>query len=134
MKKLILISALLLSFNGWTDLKPLNEYPIEDIDFDTELAIEIGSRCVVIFAWSGTYESKQYGEMWLQFLFPLLVKDPTQAEAEFLKFQSSLEPIVRDIREYSNSKEGYQKVLNDMDICIELMVDEPITDDLDFTV
>ena len=133
-KNLILISALLLSFNGWTDLKPLNEYPIEDIDFDTELAIEIGSRCVVIFAWSGTYESKQYGEMWLQFLFPLLVKDPAQAEAEFLKFQSSLEPIVRDIREYSNSKEGYQKVLNDMDICIELMVDEPIIDDSDFTV
>ena len=134
MKKLILISALLFSFNGWTDLKPLNEYPIEDIDFDTELSIEIGTRCVAIFKWSGTYESKQYGEMWLQFLFPLLVKDPTKAAAEFKKLQSSVEPIVRDIREYSNSNEGYQKVLNDMDICIELIVDEPFIDDSNFTV
>ena len=134
MKKLILISVLLFSFNGWAVLKPLNEYPIEDIDFDTELSIEIGTRCVAIFKWSGTYESKQYGEMWLQFLFPLLVKDPTQGEAEFKKLQSSVEPIIRNIREYSNSNEGYQKVLNEMDICIELIVDEPFIDDSDFTV
>ena len=134
MKKLILISVLLFSFNSWAVLKPLNEYPIEDIDFDTELSIEIGTRCVAIFKWSGTYESKQYGEMWLQFLFPLLVKDPTKAEVEFKKLQSSIEPIVRDIREYSNSNEGYQKVLNEMDICIELIVDEPFIDDSDFTV
>ena len=40
MKKLILISALLLGSNVWADLKPLNEYPIEDFDDDTELAIE----------------------------------------------------------------------------------------------
>jgi len=134
MKKLILISALLFSFNGWAVLKPLNEYPIEDIDYDTELAIEVGIRCLAVFGWSGTYESKQYGEMWLQFLFPLLVKDLTQAETEFKKLQSSVEPIVRDIREYSNSNEGYQKVLNEMDICIELIVDEPFIDDSDFTV
>ncbi len=134
MKKLILISALLFSFNGWAALKPLSEYPIEDIDYDTELAIEVGTRCLAVFGWSGTYESKQYGEMWLQFLFPLLVKDLTQAETEFKKLQSSVEPIVSDIREYSNSKEGYQKTLNDMDICIELMVDEPIIDDSNFTV
>ena len=134
MKKLILISALLFSFNGWAELKPLNEYPIEDIDYDSELAIEVGTRCLAVFGWSGTYESKQYGEMWLQFLFPLLVKDLTQAETEFKKLQSSVEPIVSDIREYSNSKEGYQKTLNDMDICIELMVDEPIIDDSNFTV
>ncbi|MAJ30472.1 MAG: hypothetical protein CMQ73_04355 [Gammaproteobacteria bacterium] len=134
MKKLILISALLFSFNSWAALKPLSEYPIEDIDFDTELSIEIGTRCVAIFKWSGTYESKQYGEMWLQFLFPLLVKDLTEAETEFKKLQSSVEPIVRDIREYSNSNEGYQKVLNDMDICIELIVDEPFIDDSNFTV
>ena len=134
MKKLILVSALLFSFNGWAVLKPLNEYPIEDIDYDTELAIEVGIRCLAVFGWSGTYESKQYGEMWLQFLFPLLVKDLTQAETEFKKLQSSVEPIVRDIREYSNSNEGYQKVLNEMDICIELIVDEPFIDDSDFTV
>jgi len=134
MKKLILISALLFSFNSWAALKPLSEYPIEDIDFDTELSIEIGTRCVAIFKWSGTYESKQYGEMWLQFLFLLLVKDLTEAETEFKKLQSSVEPIVRDIREYSNSNEGYQKVLNDMDICIELIVDEPFIDDSNFTV
>jgi len=134
MKKFILISALLFSFNGWAVLKPLNEYPIEDIDYDTELAIEVGIRCLAVFGWSGTYESKQYGEMWLQFLFPLLVKDLTQAETEFKKLQSSVEPIVRDIREYSNSNEGYQKVLNEMDICIELIVDEPFIDDSDFTV
>ncbi|MDG2228745.1 MAG: hypothetical protein P8L74_01320 [Gammaproteobacteria bacterium] len=134
MKHFILISALLFSFNSWAALKPLSEYPIEDIDFDTELSIEIGTRCVAIFKWSGTYESKQYGEMWLQFLFPLLVKDLTQAETEFKKLQSSVEPIVRDIREYSNSNEGYQKVLNDMDICIELIVDEPFIDDSNFTV
>ena len=48
MKKLIFISALLFSFNGWADLKPLSEYPIEDIDYDTELAIEVGTRCLVI--------------------------------------------------------------------------------------
>ena len=134
MKKLILIAGLLFCSNGWAELKPLNEYPIEDIDYDSELAIEIGTRCLAIFKWSGTYESKQYGEIWLQFLFPLLVKDPTQADAEFQKLQSSVEPIVSDIREYSNSKEGYQKVLNDMDICIELIVDEPLIDDSDFTV
>ena len=42
MKKLILISALLLGSNVWADLKPLNEYPIEDFDDDTELAIKQG--------------------------------------------------------------------------------------------
>ena len=125
MKTIIVILVLLFSFSSWAVLKPLNEYPIEDIDYDTELAIEIGTRCLAIFKWSGTYESKQYAEMWLQFLFPLLVKDPTQGEAEFKKLQSSVEPIIRNIREYSNSNEGYQKALNDMDICIELIVDEP---------
>ena len=71
--------------------------------------------------------------MWLQFLFPLLGKDPTQGEAEFKKLQSSVDPIIRNIREYSNSNEGYQKVLNDMDICIELIVAEPFIDDSNFT-
>ena len=99
MKTIIVILVLLFSFSSWAVLKPLNEYPIEDIDYDTELAIEIGTRCLAIFKWSGTYESKQYAEMWLQFLFPLLVKDPTQGEAEFKKLQSSVEPIIRNIRE-----------------------------------
>ena len=134
MKKLILISALLFSFNSWADLKPLSEYPIEDIDYDTELAIEIGTRCLAVFGWGGTYESKQYSEKWLEFLYPLLIEDPTHAAVEFQKLKLSVEPIVRDIREYSNSNEGYQKILNEMDICIELIVDEPFIDDSDFTL
>ncbi|GIS87058.1 MAG: hypothetical protein CM1200mP17_16260 [Woeseia sp.] len=116
----------MFSFNGWADLKPLSEYPIEDIDYDTELAIEVGTRCLAIFGWGGTYESKQYSEKWLEFLYPLLIEDPTHAAVEFQKLKLSVEPIVRDIREYSNSNEGYQKILNEMDICIELIVDEPL--------
>ena len=160
MKKLILISALLLGSNVWADLKPLNEYPIEDFDDDTELAIEIGTRCVALFKWWGGIkndpkyklfedsallhsqtESQKYGEMWVQFLFPLLAKDSTQSAVIVLqKFLSSADPFVTEYSEAGT--ENYKKNGDyleggitgiDMDVCIGLMTDEPIIDDADYT-